>query len=140
MGAVADLKRTAVETLLAAEPFILVVLNPTVPGVKLPQHLIEARQPVPINIGYDMAIPVPDLEVGEEGISGTLSFNRSPFHCMMPWGALMQVTVGNEHLVWVIPPGEGGADDDDGGGGGGGSDDNGDDSDDKSKRAHLRLV
>ena len=58
----------------------------------------------------------------------------------VPWGALMQVTVGNEHLVWVIPPGEGGADDDDGGGGGGGSDDNGDDSDDKSKRAHLRLV
>jgi len=77
------------------------VINPLVPGVALPEYLIEAGQPVPINIGYNMAVPIPDLQIDDEGIFGTLSFNRSPFRCTFPWDSLIQVTVGDEHLVWV---------------------------------------
>ena len=35
-----------------------------------------------------LAIPIPDLVVDNVGISGTLSFARTPFKCFVPWGAV----------------------------------------------------
>ncbi len=107
MGSIAELKRSALEQLLQQEDFVLLVINPTMTGVKLPSPLIEARQPVPIHLGFRMAVPVPDLVIDDSGITGTLSFDRTPFACHFPWPALMQVSVGDEHLVWVVPVDEG---------------------------------
>jgi hypothetical protein len=101
MGSIARLKRQAIEELLRHEDYIFLVINPLVPGVALPEYLIEGAQPVPINIGYNMAVPIADLEIDDRGIFGTLSFNRSPFRCAFPWASLIQITVGDEHLVWV---------------------------------------
>jgi len=105
MGSIAKLKRLALDTLLAEEDYVLLVINPLAEGVKLPPALIEAGQPVPLNIGFRMAVNVPDLEISDLGVSGTLSFNRTPHPCMLPWGAVMQISVGDEHLVWVVPIG-----------------------------------
>ena len=83
MGSIAALKRLAVEQLLSREDYVLLVINPLIAGVSLPKPLLEARQPVPIHIGYNMVIPVPDLTIDDHGISGTLSFDRSPFSCCL---------------------------------------------------------
>jgi len=131
MGSIAELKRMAIEQLLEQEPFMLVVVNPLTPGVQLPDYLVDASQPVPLHIGLRMAVEIPDLRIDDEGITGTLSFNRLPFHCVLPWPCLMQVSVDDEHLVWVVPPDDGeppAADDDD------------DDDGDGPKKPHLRLV
>ena len=106
MGSIADLKRSVVEQLMEAEPFVLVVVDPAAPGVCLPDELMQSATPVGLNIGWQMTIPVPDLKLDEDGISGTLSFNRTPCFCRLPWQAVMQVGVGDEYLVWLLPPPE----------------------------------
>lgn len=106
MGVIADLKRELVEQLLASQDYILVVVHPLVPGVVLPEAVTAPRQPVALHIGYRTAIPIPDLTVDEHGIGATLSFGREPFRCEIPWEALFQVSVEEEHLIWMIPPPE----------------------------------
>lgn len=106
MGTISNIKRTVIEQLLQEEDFILVVVLPTVPGVKLPDDLLKAAEPVGLNVGYKMAIPIPDLKLDDTGVSGTLSFNRMPFHCTFPWRAVVQVTADMEHMIWVEPPPE----------------------------------
>lgn len=104
MGAIAELKHVVIKTLLEQEDFILVVVDPSHTQVKLPEYLIEAAQPVGLNIGFEMAVPIPDLEVDASGIQGTLSFSRTPFFSYIPWEAVLQVSASEEHLVWVLPP------------------------------------
>ena len=103
MGSVADLKRVAVERLLDQEDSFLIVVDPRAPRVILPPNLIEDARPVGLSIGHKLAIPIPDLAVDEEGITATLSFDRTPFHCTLPWQAIMQISVNKEHLIWVTP-------------------------------------
>ena len=103
MGSITGLKRIVIEKLLADEDYFLIVIDPRHADVCLPDHLMETERPVGLNIGMRMAVDIPDLKLGDESISGTLSFNRTPFHCTFPWGSIMQVSVGEEHLVWVVP-------------------------------------
>mgnify|MGYP001546358747 CR=1 FL=1 len=60
MGSISTLKRFAIERLLEAEDYFLIVVDPTARGVVMPDHLLESRQPVGINIGHQMAVPIPD--------------------------------------------------------------------------------
>lgn len=92
-----------VELLLEAEDYFLIVVDPTCRGVVMPQHLLESRQPVGLNIGHQMAVPIPDLALDDATVQGTLSFSRSPFHCTFPWDSIVQISVEDEHLVWVAP-------------------------------------
>ena len=59
-------------------------------GVVLPEHL-RANPSVILQVGYQMAIPIVDLKLDDEGWRGTLSFARSPFHCQVPWSAVYGV-------------------------------------------------
>ena len=104
MGSIARLKYEIFDRLIEQEDFFLVVINPEAAGVDMPVDLIAAGQPVGINLGLRMAIPIPDLVIDEQGISGTLSFNRIPYFCTFPWSSVMQVSAGLEHLIWVLPP------------------------------------
>jgi len=60
-----------------------------------------------LQIGLNMPVPIPDLRLDEDGMSCTLSFNRSPFHCVIPWGAVFAM-VGDDGrgMVWPddLPP------------------------------------
>ncbi|MCB9558749.1 MAG: hypothetical protein H6707_21710 [Deltaproteobacteria bacterium] len=103
MGPIAQLKRTALQHLLEDLDYVLLVVNPLHAGVKLPQRLIDEGQPVPLHIGWRLPLPVPDLKIDEHGISGTLSFEQGSVFCLLPWAALMQVSVGDEHIVWISP-------------------------------------
>src|SRR5688572_29421007 len=54
------------------------------PGVLLPPHL-SGEPHVRLDYGYALQPSIPDLEVGDEGIRATLSFNRTPFATFVPW-------------------------------------------------------
>ena len=62
-------------------------LDPRRPDVLVPRGFMGQPQLV-LQVGLNMAIAIPDLKIDEAGISCTLSFNRSPFWCRIPWSAI----------------------------------------------------
>jgi hypothetical protein len=56
-------------------------------GVVLPSRLLGDGH-VRLDYGYALKPPIPDLDVGDDGIRGTLSFNRTPFFTFVPWSAV----------------------------------------------------
>lgn len=85
---------------------IFVHLDPRKPGVQVPTWLREQAQVV-LQLGLDMPVPIPDLRVDDSGVFGTLSFQRSPFTCSVPWSAVFAL-VGDDGkgMVWPedLPP------------------------------------
>ncbi len=75
-------------------------------GVVVPPHL-KANSQLVLHIGLNMAVPIPDLDVGEEGISCTLSFKGARFLCILPWPTIFAM-VGDDGraMVWPddVPP------------------------------------
>ena len=59
---------------------ILVHLDPREATVVVPPWFKKQPQLV-LQIGLNMPVPIPDLRLDEDGMSCTLSFNRSPFFC-----------------------------------------------------------
>ena len=99
-------RKQAVALDLLERTSVFVHLDPRRPGVIVPQGFLKQPQLV-LQIGLNMAIAIPHLEVGDEGISCTLSFNRSPFWCRIPWGSVYAL-VGDDGrgMVWPndVPP------------------------------------
>jgi stringent starvation protein B len=85
---------------------VYVHLDPRKDGVVVPARFRSGAQLV-LQVGYDMPIPIPDLTVGEDALSCTLSFSRVPFHCTVPWSAVYAI-VGDDGrgMVWPddVPP------------------------------------
>jgi len=76
-------------------------LDPRAESVQVPAWFKKQPQLV-LQVGLNMAVPIPDLHVDEQGLSCTLSFNRSPFYCMIPWRAVFAL-VGEkgQAMVWA---------------------------------------
>lgn len=89
---VAAAKQAAVLELLAGGS-AFVVLDPRRPGVEVPEYLRGGPDLV-LELGYDMAVPIPDLAVDERGIVATLSFNQAPYRCVIPWASVYVVHDG----------------------------------------------
>jgi hypothetical protein len=81
-------------------------LDPRRADVLVPKGFMGQPQLV-LQVGLNMAIPIPDLTIDEAGISCTLSFNRAPFWCRIPWPAIYAL-VGEDGRggVWPedVPP------------------------------------
>lgn len=81
-------------------------LDPRRPDVVVPKWFMGQPQLV-LQVGLNMAIPIPDLRVEDDGITCTLSFNRAPFWCKIPWTAIYAL-VGEDGRggVWPddVPP------------------------------------
>jgi hypothetical protein len=77
------------EVLLAllAESRAFVQLDGRAAGVELPEWL-RSDPRVMLELGYDMPVPIPDLEIDDQGFRCTLSFRRTPFLCRVPWSAV----------------------------------------------------
>jgi stringent starvation protein B len=60
------------------------------PGVIVPAHL-RGEPHLVLQYGYDLPIPIPDLEVDEHGVRATLSFSKSPQRTVVPWSAVYVV-------------------------------------------------
>ena len=79
---------------------VFVHLDPRVCGVEIPSYLVNQPQVV-LRIALDMAVPIPDLRVDSEGISGTLSFSRKPFKVRIPWDAIFALKdEQGRRMVW----------------------------------------
>jgi stringent starvation protein B len=99
-------RKQAVALDLLERTSVFVHLDPRRPGVIVPQGFLKQPQLV-LQIGLNMAITIPDLNVGEEGISCTLSFNKRPHFCSLPWSAIYAL-IGEQGggMVWPedVPP------------------------------------
>lgn len=85
---------------LLSQGSVFVHLDPRDVGVIVPQWYREEPQLV-LQIGLNMPVPIPDLRVDEEGVYGTLSFNRSPFTCRIDWDAVFALAGDDGRgMVW----------------------------------------
>ncbi len=86
---------------LLAKGTLFLHVDPQRGGVDVPPWLRKQVQVV-LQIGLDMPVPIPDLHLDEAGVFATLSFNRSPYTCVVPWSAVFAV-VGDagQGMVWA---------------------------------------
>ena len=67
-----------------------------IPQVLQTQEWLSGRELIQFEYGLDMPVPIDDLQVTEDGVSATLSFNRVSCHTFVPWEAV--VTMGGGGL------------------------------------------
>jgi len=79
---------------------ILVHLDPRLEPVAVPAWFKKQPQLV-LQVGLNMPVPIPDLRLDDDGMSCTLSFNRTPFFCVVPWSSVFAM-VGEDGrgMVW----------------------------------------
>ncbi len=77
-----------------------VYLDPRAKGVVVPPQFRKEPRLI-LKIGLNMPVPIPDLRLDDESMSCTLSFNRSPFYCVVPWSSCFAM-VGEDGrgMVW----------------------------------------
>jgi stringent starvation protein B len=86
---------------LLEQASMYVHLDPRAEAVQVPAWFKKQPQLV-LQVGLNMAVPIPDLHVDERGLSCTLSFNRAPFFCMIPWPAIFALVGENgQAMVWA---------------------------------------
>src|SRR5688572_32924025 len=79
---------------------VFVHLDPRKEQVSVPAWFRKQPQLV-LQVGLNMPVPIPDLNLDEEGLSCTLSFNRSPHFCKVPWSAVYALVGGSGRgMVW----------------------------------------
>ena len=79
-----------------------VILDPRASGVVAPPWLKKEPKLV-LQIGLNMAKPIRDLKIDEDGFRGTLSFSNSPSFCNVPWSAVFALRSDadeNDVVVW----------------------------------------
>ncbi|MFW2387345.1 MAG: hypothetical protein ACN4G0_03360 [Polyangiales bacterium] len=85
---------------LLAQGSLFVHLDPRMDVVVVPEWYRSEPQLV-LQIGFDMPVPIADLQVDAQGIFGTLSFNRSPFTCRIDWEAVFALAGDDGRgMVW----------------------------------------
>lgn len=86
---------------------IFVHLDPRRAGVAVPAHFTRQPQLV-LQIGLNMPVPIPDLDVSDDGIHCTLSFKGRPHYCVVPWPSVYALIgePGCGGMVWPedVPP------------------------------------
>ena len=79
---------------------VYVHLDPRQDSVVVPAWFKKQAQLV-LQVGMNMPVPIPDLRFDDDGMSCTLSFNRAPFFCVVPWASVFAM-VGEDGrgMVW----------------------------------------
>jgi stringent starvation protein B len=98
-------KKDVALTLLESSTVFL-HLDPRVEEVKVPPWFKRQPQLV-LQIGLNMPVPIHDLNLDDAGVSCTLSFNRTPHYCHVPWKAIYAlVAEDGRGMLWPedIPP------------------------------------
>jgi len=93
-------KHDVLERLLDEGP-VLIQLDARRPGVDVPGEFTDDARLV-LRLGFGLTPPIHDLSLCDEGVSATLTFSGSPYHCVVPWHAMYAVvsTVGDRRMVW----------------------------------------
>ena len=75
-------------------------LDPRAPGVVVPAWFKQQPQLV-LQVGLNLPKPIPDLYFDDEKMSCTLSFNNSPFFCIVPWDSVFAMRGDDGRgMVW----------------------------------------
>ena len=100
-----DEKKQVLSEALDGAPTVFLHLDARREGVKVPENHRTNPQLI-LRVGYMLTPPI-NLDLGDEAVTCTLSFNRAPFFCVIPWDAIYAV-VGDDGraAVWPddIPP------------------------------------
>lgn len=81
------MKQKIVEALIA-KGSVFLAIDPTRGGVVgLPKRLAQ-KDHVVLQLGYDLAIPIPDLTFTPNAVYATLSFDGKPHFVEVPWRAV----------------------------------------------------
>ncbi len=81
---------------------VRVFLDPRAKEVIVPPHFRKQPQLI-LDVGLNLPIPIPDLQVDEAGITCTLSFDRPyhAFYCVLPWSCVFAlVGDGQRSMIW----------------------------------------
>jgi stringent starvation protein B len=79
---------------------VFIHLDPRKDEVRVPPWFKKQPQLV-LQVGLNMAVRIPDLDVGDEAVSCTLSFNRSPVFCYMPWSSVFALVADDgKGMIW----------------------------------------
>ena len=70
---------------------VFVYLDPRREGVVIPMGFKNQHKLV-LQVGLNMPVPIRDLKFDDQGMSCTLSFNRTPFFCIVPWTSVFALT------------------------------------------------
>lgn len=92
-------KRQIIETFLARGANLFIQLDPRHPDAQVPAKF-RTEFILTLEIGYNMAIPIPDLDIADDGIGATLSFNRQPHWVFVPWAALFAAKGALGSALW----------------------------------------
>ncbi|HTR49696.1 MAG TPA: ClpXP protease specificity-enhancing factor SspB [Kofleriaceae bacterium] len=94
-------KRRTLESLLARGP-VLVHVDARRAEVAVPPSF-RADPSLVLRFGYNLTPAIADLDVGDEAISGTLTFRGAPFRVILPWSAVYAAMVEGEQRGTVWP-------------------------------------
>jgi hypothetical protein len=69
--------------------------------VVLPDHIktpawLDRKAVLCLEYGLDMAVPISDMVVTDEGVAATLSFSRTPYPTFVPWKSVVGFTWDGE--------------------------------------------
>jgi len=80
---------------------VLVHVDPRRDGVSVPAAF-EADPKLVLRFGYGLSPAIADLDIGEEAMTGTLTFSGQPHHCVLPWPAIYAVVseADQRGMVW----------------------------------------
>ena len=84
-------KKQAVLDMLATGTVVSLSLDARCRGVVVPTEYVYQHGLV-LQIGMNVLLNIPDLNVDDNGITCTLSFNRRGIWCHIPWAALWAIT------------------------------------------------
>lgn len=104
-SALTKAKCEACQQLLDANRSVFVRLHPRAEGVAVPPWLTH-QDCLTLQIGYQMAVPIPDLILSSVCWTGTLSFSRTPYLCVVPWTAVYEM-VGESKGLFMGPAEDG---------------------------------
>lgn len=80
-------KKDVVTELILTAP-VRILVDTKVDGVVLPEPY-DQEVSLALLIGHGLPVPIRDLDLGDEGIGATLSFNRKGEWCFIPWPAIV---------------------------------------------------
>jgi stringent starvation protein B len=93
-------KHRTLDRMLAQGP-VLIRLDARKPGVVVPQEHASDPQ-LRLRLGKELDPPVTDLVVDDRGVTGSLTFHGTPFHCVLPWSAIygLQLELPTAEELW----------------------------------------
>ncbi|HOT10334.1 MAG TPA: ClpXP protease specificity-enhancing factor SspB [Polyangiaceae bacterium] len=92
-------KQQLMNYLLAEAPSVFIHLDPRQEKVVVPPRFRKNPMLI-LEIGLNMRVPIPDLNVDAEGVTCTLSFGGKPYWCQLPWPSVFAL-VGSDQRGYV---------------------------------------